>query len=633
MADPVKRLHYFDKQFLREQDFIDEQNYQIQRHRDHNRLLHTPGIAQGLEIPDPPAGSTRVTVNAGIAYDKQGRQIVLANNQEINLESFAADQSIYLAIAYAEKETDPSSEAGVTGNTRWTEEPLLEALLPTESDQFPEDPEEKIILGKANRSGNQIGTIDRTERRIAGVVGGDLEVRSVTFSNPTVVSDQWSRLNLSAARQVDMEGSLSIDGNLNVTGTIQGNLADSIVGTVELTNNAVINEKIANGAVNSLKLSNNAVATEKIQNGAVTNEKIADNAVTAAKLANNTINKSKFDGSTRQQLDTALPNTGGNITGNLTINASNNVAAVRGITSGSSGILYSGYFTATGSNSRNVAVYGSASGQGTKYGGWFQAVNTNNSTAYGVWSEVAGNENGSKFGLYGRALGGTTGNRTGVYGYASANGTDSKYGLFGFASGSEGTKYGVYGLVSGSGTKYAGYFAGNVRVTGTLTKGGGSFLIDHPLEPLNKTLRHNFVESPEDLCLYRGKVKLNAEGSATVKMPDYFAALTQEEEATVNLTPIGKKPFLVSYEWSPGCTEFEVFGEPNAEVAYLVLADRDDPAIHQLRKPVEEEKGNGNFEQGKLLYPEAYGYPKEMGVDCYEEELVTTEKCQQATVI
>ncbi|NET77579.1 hypothetical protein [Okeania sp. SIO1F9] len=323
MADPVKRLRYFDKQFLQEQDFISEQNYHIQRHRDHNRLLHTPGIAQGLEIPDPPAGSTRVTVNAGIAYDNQGREIVLANNREINLESFAADQSIYLAIAYAEKETDPSSEAGVTGNTRWTEEPLLEALLPTQSGQFPEDPEEKIILAKANRSGNQVSTIDRTERRIAGVVGRDLEVLSVTFSNPTVVSDQWSRLNLSAAQQVDMDGNLSIDGNLNVTGTIEGKLAEGIVGTVELTNDAVRNEKIANGAVNSLKLSNNAVTTDKIQNGAVTNEKIADNGVNAAKIqngtvgnaelannsvtnskiANDSISKVKLDASTRRELD------------------------------------------------------------------------------------------------------------------------------------------------------------------------------------------------------------------------------------------------------------------------------------------------------------------------------------------
>ncbi|NEO47027.1 MAG: hypothetical protein F6K55_24060 [Moorea sp. SIO4A3] len=718
MADPVKRLHYFNKQFLREQDFIDEQNYHMHQQRDHNRLLHTPGIAQGLEIPDPPSGSTSVTVNAGIAYDNQGREIFLANNQEINLGTFAADQSVYVAIAYAEQETDPSSEAGLTGNTRWTEEPAIETLEPNTNGQFPADPEEKIILAKVNRSGNEIANIDRSERRSAGVVGGDLEVRSLTLTNPTVDSSQWSSLNLSAAQQVELDGSLSIDRNLNVTGTIAGNLADGIVGTTELANNSVTNAKIANNAVNAAK----------IQNGTVGNAELANNAVNNAKIANNTINKSKFDASTRNQLDAAIPNTGGNITGNLTVNSSNGVAALQGTASGGSEDLYSGYFTATNTGNQQAfgvfgqvtsngngnkyglygnaiggttgsrfgvygnasggvtqygghfqavntnngtaygvqgevegdengtkyglygratggtagsryGVYGYASGGVNKYGGWFQAVNTNNRTAYGVFGTVEGNENGTKYGFYGRATGGTTGSRYGVYGYANSNGTNSKYGIRGFASGNEGNKYGVYGSASGSGTNYAGYFSGNVRVTGnlttgTITKPSGSFLIDHPLAPLNKTLRHNFVESPEDLCLYRGKVKLNAEGSATVKMPDYFAALTKEEEATVNLTPIGKKPFLVSYQWSPDYTEFELFGEANAEVAYLVLANRDDPAIHQFRKPVEEEKGNGNFEQGKLLYPEAYGYPKEMGVDYLEEELerqsrnlVSLEKC------
>jgi hypothetical protein len=30
-----------------------------------------------------------------------------------------------------------------------------------------------------------------------------------------------------------------------------------------------------------------------------------------------------------------------------------------------------------------------------------------------------------------------------------------------------------------------------------LTKGGGPFKIDHPLDPANKTLSHSYVESPD----------------------------------------------------------------------------------------------------------------------------------------
>ena len=174
--------------------------------------------------------------------------------------------------------------------------------------------------------------------------------------------------------------------------------------------------------------------------------------------------------------------------------------------------------------------------------------------------------------------------------------------------------------IDASGTTYAGYFRGDVAVTGEFTAGTKLFVIDHPLDPENKLLRHSCVESPENLCLYRGKAKLDATGAATVKMPDYFVALTKEDEATVNLTPIGR-PFLTGYEWNSDYTAFTIYGEPNREVAYIVLADRDDPVIRKLRKPVVQDKSDSKLcKPGELLYPAAYGYPKEYGKD-YREKI------------
>ena len=49
MADADKRLRYFNGQFLQQEDFADEQTYHLDRQRRHNRDLHTPGIAEGLE--------------------------------------------------------------------------------------------------------------------------------------------------------------------------------------------------------------------------------------------------------------------------------------------------------------------------------------------------------------------------------------------------------------------------------------------------------------------------------------------------------------------------------------------------------------------------------------------------------
>ncbi|MCD6595550.1 hypothetical protein J7L68_07745 [bacterium] len=240
--------------------------------------------------------------------------------------------------------------------------------------------------------------------------------------------------------------------------------------------------------------------------------------------------------------------------------------------------------------------------------------------AAGVYAECANTPNWGYGGYFAGGYRGVMGvaelegfgSRYGIRGEASG-GYTSNYAVYGYAYGDSGTKYGIYALTSGAGTNWAGYFNGNVNITGTLSKGAGSFLIDHPDDPLHKTLRHNFVESPENLCLYRGKVKLDADGEGIVEMPSYFKSLTEEDEASINLTPVGK-PFLTGCDWNKDFTAFTVYGEPNREVYYIVLADRDDPVMHQLYHPVVENKGDGNgWTNGKLLYPEAYGYPKEMG--------------------
>ena len=113
-----------------------------------------------------------------------------------------------------------------------------------------------------------------------------------------------------------------------------------------------------------------------------------------------------------------------------------------------------------------------------------------------------------------------------------------------------------------------------MNVTGTLSKGGGGFLIDHVLDPENKVLRHNFVESPEHLCAYRGKTWLGDHGRATVELPDYFPALTDEQNATVHLTPVGEEPSAVSYRWNDEHSALTVFGAAHAEVGIVIPVSR-----------------------------------------------------------
>ena len=61
----------------------------------------------------------------------------------------------------------------------------------------------------------------------------------------------------------------------------------------------------------------------------------------------------------------------------------------------------------------------------------------------------------------------------------------------------------------------------NMSVVGALSKGSGSFKIDHPLDSMKDThdLVHSFIEGPRADLIYRGSVQLS-EGTATVDLDD-----------------------------------------------------------------------------------------------------------------
>ena len=63
------------------------------------------------------------------------------------------------------------------------------------------------------------------------------------------------------------------------------------------------------------------------------------------------------------------------------------------------------------------------------------------------------------------------------------------------------------------------------------------FVIDHPLDPENRSLNHVCIEGPEAAVYYRGSGRLVG-GHAEVELPEYFEALTRVEDRTVMLTAV-----------------------------------------------------------------------------------------------
>jgi len=220
MADQIKRLNYFKHQFLRASDFIDEQKYHLDMRRRHNRLLHTWGIAgSGLKVTFA-QGATAVSVSPGMAVDSQGREIVLTEDKTVELSGLAAGAAAFITISYGEKQTDATNETGAEGNTRWTEAPQLQAAPAT-----PGDPGTNILLAKVTRNGLLVNGVDEAGRRAAGVEAGDLTVRTLTLSRPTVDASAWPRLTCSGTNQSALEnGSLKIDANREILFTDGGQL-------------------------------------------------------------------------------------------------------------------------------------------------------------------------------------------------------------------------------------------------------------------------------------------------------------------------------------------------------------------------------------------------------------------------
>jgi hypothetical protein len=157
----------------------------------------------------------------------------------------------------------------------------------------------------------------------------------------------------------------------------------------------------------------------------------------------------------------------------------------------------------------------------------------------------------------------------------------------------------------------AGYFSGNVQITGSIAKGGGSFKIDHPLDPANKYLYHSFIESPDMMNIYNGNITTDANGEAVVELPSYFEALNRDFR--YQLTVIGTfAQAMVAEEISNNRFTIKT-SAPQVKVSWQVTGVRHDAYANKHRIPVEELKNE--TERGHYLYPELYNQPEEKSIE------------------
>jgi hypothetical protein len=163
---------------------------------------------------------------------------------------------------------------------------------------------------------------------------------------------------------------------------------------------------------------------------------------------------------------------------------------------------------------------------------------------------------------------------------------------------------------------FAGNFMGNVKiegnlaVTGDVTKGGGAFRIDHPLDPANEYLQHSFVESPDMKNIYDGVIRTNGRGYATVHLPRWFQALN--EKFRYQLTTI--RSFSRAVVWRE--VEHNSFvirtRRAHVRVSWQVTGIRHDAYARAHRIAVEVPKARRD--RGRFLAPRELGRPERLRI-------------------
>lgn len=314
--------------------------------------------------------------------------------------------------------------------------------------------------------------------------------------------------------------------------------------------------------------------------------------------------------------------------GSVYNSTSTGVAGVMGVnnrTSGGYGLYGQGFNGGVGeTNDAGGAGIWGQNNYGTGSGSGSGVVGDGN---YGVWGQTSFGPSGV-FGLNSRTDGGHGVWGQGFNGVVGESTQINGYGVWGSNAATSDPGVGVAGIgvtgVAGQSTNlslsYGIFSYDDAGISNQLDVGGNffaggtkSFRIDNPTDPENKFLIHFSIESNEVMNIYRGSVLLNANGEATVKLPNYFSDINKNY--SYNLTPVGvSAPDLFIKQKIQNNQFIIAGGTAGQEIDWVVYAERNDKLLQtnpQYRDT--QPKKTGKY-KGKYVHPQLWGQPTTKGI-------------------
>jgi hypothetical protein len=260
--DHIARVSYFERQFLRTQDFVDEQAYHIAMRRRHNIAHHRWGIVEGLKIVNREG---KLFVEPGMAIDGYGREVALPESLPIPSDAFidkgSSKLDVWLLYNRVGSDPAPSSfricdENGDAPNYRWQETAQILLTVPdpdfpdprkpksvppgdlnfSPSGAPPDDPQYDwpVFLGRVTKSPKNEFTVEHDNRPYVGLVGEsiiapskevliklgaeDPERRFAVFISPNQIADDTPQFAINNDGQIEIRGDTTLHGDLTLAG-------------------------------------------------------------------------------------------------------------------------------------------------------------------------------------------------------------------------------------------------------------------------------------------------------------------------------------------------------------------------------------------------------------------------------
>lgn len=257
----IKRINFFDGQFLTQSEFRAEQLYHMYMRRRLNYILFDGSGVVDLEVgvdptdlrlePVNPPDDKTFRVTAGMAISRradllEGREIVRTRDQATGetfdlAETVGAGASAFVAVHYEETLQEPQTSASPETETRLRERAVISLHGPND---LP-DNEQYILLGTIDFNNMSVDyTLRRTVRIRSSLIGGGGTSPTIsTISRP--ISGEPGTSMLVTITGTNLSGATVVSSHPDVTPTavttsdttinLTLNIGSAVSGTVTLT--------------------------------------------------------------------------------------------------------------------------------------------------------------------------------------------------------------------------------------------------------------------------------------------------------------------------------------------------------------------------------------------------------------